>query len=122
VRDIKGVFRNYRTSELTEKATGLILRFLNENSPNSVVFLLDSQISKSGLLAGKLRENIREAGLNGDARTSKHVDYDLKNSKDIVASSDGAIIDASGKVVNFLHCMASRFAHLQAGIKKNEFS
>ncbi len=116
VRDSRGVFRNFKISETTEKAIELILQFLKEHNPGSVVFLFDSQISKSGLLAKKLREKIAEFGLNGDARTSKRVDYELKNSKYLVASSDGVIIDEAGKVVNLLHCVVARFKYLEEGI------
>jgi hypothetical protein len=118
MRDIKGISRNYKVSENTETAIGLILQFLKENNPSYVCFLLDSQISKSGLLAGTLRGKINDFGLRGDARTSKHVDYDLKSSKYIVASSDGVIIDEAENVVNFLSCIVSRFRHLEAGIIK----
>lgn len=113
IRDIKGISRNYKVSENTETAIDLILQFLKENNPSYVCFLLDSQISKSGLLAGTLRGKISELGLKGDARTSKHVDYDLKSSKYIVASSDGVIIDEAEKVVNFLSCIVFRFVHLE---------
>ncbi len=116
IRDIKGISRNYKVSESTKTAIKLILQFLKENNPFYVCFLLDSQISKSGLLAGTLRGRISELGLKGDARTSKHVDYDLKSSKYIVASSDGVIIDEAENVVNFLSCMVSRFRHLEAGV------
>lgn len=116
IRDIRGAFRNYRVSPDTETAIGLILGFLKEMRPENVVFLLDSQISKSGILAGRLREMILAAGLKGDARTSMHVDYDLKRSKDIVASGDGVIIDEAELVVNFLKCMVERFRHLENGI------
>lgn len=116
IRDIKGAFRNYKPSENTENAIELILQFLKEKNPAYVAFLLDSQISKSGLLARSLREKTGALGLNGDAKTSKHADYDLKNSNYIVASSDGVIIDAAHKAVNFLSCLVSRFPHLEAGV------
>jgi len=115
IRDIKGIFGNYETSESTETAIELILQFLKEKTPSYVCFLFDSQISKSGMLAGKLRKKLDELGLNGDARTSKHADYTLKSSKYIVASSDGVIIDEAERVVNFLHCLASRFGYLEEG-------
>jgi len=35
-----------------------------------------------------LREKLRVYGINGDAKTSRHVDFDLKASGDIVATSD----------------------------------
>ncbi len=116
IRDTRGVFRNFRAAKNTEKAIELICRFLKEKKPAEICFLLDSQISKSGALAEELREKIRHYRLKGDARTSKHVDYDLKNSTEIVATSDGVIIDAAENVVNFLTCMVSAFPHLGAGV------
>ncbi|MDP2766821.1 MAG: DUF434 domain-containing protein [Candidatus Methanoperedens sp.] len=123
IRDIKGAFRNYKPSENTENAIELILQFLKEKAPAYVSFLLDSQISKSGLLAKSLREKINETGLKGDAKTSRHADYDLKNSNYIIASSDGVIIDSAHRVVNFLSCLVSMFSHLETGVAKiSEFS
>jgi len=116
IRDIKGAFRNYKVSSNTENAIGLILGFLKEMKPVNVVFLLDSQISKSGMFAEMLRERLGDAGLKGDARTSKHVDHDLKRSGEIIASSDGVIIDEAERVVNFLRCMIERFRYLEEGV------
>ncbi len=108
IRDVKGAFRSYKVSSNTQEAAGIILDFLKEMKPENVVFLLDSQISKSGMFARMLREKLGEVGLKGDARTSKHVDYDLKRCGDIVASSDGVIIDEAGMVVNFLRCVVGK--------------
>jgi hypothetical protein len=116
IRDIKGGFRNYKISENTKTAIDLILQFLKENNNLYVCILLDSQISKSGLLARKLGEKLNEYGLKGDARTSKHVDYELKKSAYIVASSDGVIIDTAQRVVNFLYCLVLRFRYLKEGV------
>ncbi|MBE0522701.1 MAG: DUF434 domain-containing protein, partial [Candidatus Methanoperedenaceae archaeon] len=116
VRDTKGAFRSYETHENTGKAIELILGFLNEVKPSFTCFLLDSQISKSGLFARMLREKLDECGIEGDAKTSKHADYELKNSECIVASGDGVIIDSAGKVVNFLRCVVSGFKELEDGI------
>ena len=118
VRDIKGISRNFRISENTHKAIELILSFLKDKSPSQVHFLLDSQISKSGMFAKLLVEKINYYGLQGDAKTSRHVDHDLKCSHDIVASSDGVIIDGAEKVMNFLYCIISKYPHLEAGIGK----
>ncbi len=113
IRDIKGAFRSFKVSSKTKEAVGLILELLGEMKPETVVFLLDAQISKSGMLAKMLRKELGEAGLKGDARTSKHVDYDLKHCTDIVASSDGVIIDEADRVVNFLYCLTTRFKFLE---------
>lgn len=119
IRDIKGAFRSFRVSSNTEEAVGLVLEFLQEMKPDNVVFLLDVQISKSGMIAKMLREKLGEAGLKGDARTSKHVDYDLKRCGGIVASSDGVIIDEAEMVVNFLICLVGRINNLDRNLNKN---
>lgn len=116
VRDTKGAFRSYETHENTGKAIELILGFLKEEKPSFTCFLLDSQVSKSGLFAKMLRGKMDEYGIEGDVRTSKHVDYELKKSECIVVSGDGVIIDSAGKVVNFLRCVVSGFKELDSGI------
>lgn len=121
IRDIKGAFRKFKVSSKTEEAVGLILEFLKKMKPENIVFLLDAQISKSGMLARMLREKLGEVGLKGDARTSRHVDHDLKNCRDIVASGDGVIIDDAEKVVNFLRCMVERDRRLEEGINEKSF-
>lgn len=122
IRDVRGVFRNFKVSKNTEHAIELIFQFLKEKNPEDICFLLDSQISKSGVFARNLREKMSRCGLKGNAKTSKHVDYDLKNSRDIVASSDGVIIDTAEKVVNFLSCMVAKYPNIGAGVAKiNEF-
>lgn len=113
IRDVRGVFRNFRVSALTDKAIDMIMIFLKEKNPVYVCFLLDSQISKSGLFAGILRDKLAFYGIKGDAKTSRHVDFDLKVSGDIVATSDGVVIDEAEKVVNFLACLMSRSKDLE---------
>jgi len=119
IRDIKGAFRSYKVSSNTEGAVGYILEFLKEMKPENVVFLLDAQISKSGMFAEMLREKLGAAGLRGNARTSKHVDYDLKRCREIVATSDGVIIDEAERVVNFLRCLVGRINNLERNLIKN---
>ncbi|MDD5616566.1 MAG: DUF434 domain-containing protein [Candidatus Methanoperedens sp.] len=119
IRDVKGAFRNFKVSSNTEEAVRFIFVFLEEMKPENVVFLFDAQISRSGMLAGRLREKLAEAGLRGEARTSRHVDHDLKRCGEIVASSDGVIIDEVERVVNFLRCVVERFKNLERNLNKS---
>jgi len=100
IRDTRGVFRNYKCSDVTIRALDSILKQLSHCAPVKVEFLFDSQISKSGELAKWVGDRMGKAGLIGNARTSRHVDYDLKHCGKLVATSDGTIIDAVNKVVN----------------------
>ncbi|MDF1557618.1 MAG: DUF434 domain-containing protein [ANME-2 cluster archaeon] len=100
LRDTRGVFRNYRCSDVTIRALEYIFGQLAHCAPGMVKFLFDSQISKSGELAKWVDDRMEKAGLKGSARTSKHVDFELKHCGNIVATSDGTIIDAVNKVAN----------------------
>lgn len=100
IRDTRGVFRNYRCSDVTVRALDSILEQLMHCAPGMVEFLFDAQISKSGMLAKWVSDRMEKAGLTGNARTSRHVDFDLKNCGKIVGTADGNIIDAVNKVVN----------------------
>ncbi|KAF5420063.1 MAG: hypothetical protein C5S44_09440 [Candidatus Methanocomedens sp.] len=105
LRDIRGVFRNYRCSGLTERAMNEILVVLTDFAPFRVEFLFDSQISKSGEMARWVETKLKDVGLSGIARTSRHVDHDLKQSNGIIATADGSIIDEVPKAVNIQACV-----------------
>ncbi len=108
LRDIRGVFRNYRCSGLTERAMDEILGVLTGFAPFRVEFLFDSQISKSGEMARWVEKKLKDVGLIGVARTSRHVDHDLKQSNGIIATADGSIIDEVAKAVNIQACVLER--------------
>ncbi|MCL7413582.1 MAG: DUF434 domain-containing protein [ANME-2 cluster archaeon] len=100
IRDARGVFRNYRCSDVTVRALDSILGQLSHCEACRMEFLFDSQTSRSGDLVKWVGDRMGKAGLTGNARTSRHVDYDLKHCGMIVATSDGTIIDAVHNVVN----------------------
>lgn len=111
IRDIKGVFGKYKWTEVTDVALTEILTVLSENSPSLILFLFDSQVSKSGELARHVREMLTQFGLEGDVRTSRSVDHELKTCNAVVATSDGNIIDFIEKVIDIpQHIMKSRGA------------
>ncbi|MHC1575590.1 MAG: DUF434 domain-containing protein [Candidatus Methanogasteraceae archaeon] len=106
IRDIRGVFRNYRNPD--RGVCRQILEIISEHEPNSVIFLFDSQISKSGVLARHIREMLHEYSISGDARTSRHVDFDLKHCDSVVATGDGPVIDGVVSVVDIPDCVLTR--------------
>ncbi len=103
IRDIRGVFRNYKNPDRC--VCKQILEMLSEHEPGSVIFLFDAQISKSGVLARHIRGLLPEYSLSGDARTSRHVDFDLKHCGSIVATGDGHIIDEVESAVDIPGCI-----------------
>jgi len=95
LRDIRGIFRSYKPSEITDQALSEIIDLLALINPLRVEFLLDQQISMSGSLAAHIREMMALGGIPGTARTEMNVDHHLKVAKGVVATSDGNVIDAA---------------------------
>jgi len=110
VRDTKGLFRNYAASDTTYQSVDAMLALLAGCKARSADILLDSQMSKSGELARFIRSKLHEYSISGDARTSQHVDFDLKNAGAgvVVATADGVIIDAVRDVVDIAGCLMER--------------
>ncbi|WP_410806812.1 DUF434 domain-containing protein [Methanohalobium sp.] len=107
VRDTRGIFRKFRITGTTYRAIDEILTFLLKHEVKSVIILFDRQISKSGELAKFVNDRLNHFSIKGDARTSRHVDFDLKNndSEYIIATSDGAVIDSSEYIVDIPGCL-----------------
>ena len=91
VRDLRAIFGKYRVSLATPRALTELLRIIAGAKPNHVEFLFDKQVSRSGELAGMVRQRLERAKLEGDAQAVGGVDLKLR-SFDVVASSDRAII------------------------------
>jgi hypothetical protein len=109
IRDTQGIFRSYKTSDLTNVALDVIFKFLEEACPDRVEVLLDQQISMSGELAAMIRQLMAGHGVPGNARTVQDVDRQLKECRGIVATSDGNVIDAASLVVDIPAEIASRW-------------
>jgi len=106
LRDTRGVFRSYRSSGLTKTALCEVLDLLKDAA--RVEFLLDQQMSKSGELAGVVREMMAKLDIRGGAKTAKDVDRRLKACRSVVATADGTIIDAVSSVVDLPGEVAQR--------------
>ncbi|MBP1908874.1 DUF434 domain-containing protein [Methanolobus bombayensis] len=109
LRDTRGVFKNHTNGNNTFKAVEEMLDFIRNSNTESAEVLLDTQMKNSGELAAFIRKRMDELLITGDAKTSKHVDYDLKNcdSDYVVATADGVIIDAVENVVDIPGCIFS---------------
>ncbi|ADC69864.1 protein of unknown function DUF434 [Methanocaldococcus sp. FS406-22] len=89
-RDFENVYGKYKINEYTEKAISLLLEILKHYNVKAVIYL-DAQVSKSGILAKKIREKMKALGIEGEVFCVKNCDYELKN-KEVVATSDSVII------------------------------
>jgi hypothetical protein len=108
LRDTRGIFRRYRSSDHTNLALSEILSILKESGVGRAEVLLDQQISKSGELAAKIREMMVSFEVPGCAKTEKDVDKRLKLATSPVATGDGAIIDSVSEAVDLPSEVANR--------------
>lgn len=92
-RDISGLSKNFRPSVGTEKALASILGVLQRANPSRALFLLDAPLSRSGELAQRVRERMREASIPGDALALPVPERILIGFDGVVATSDTAILD-----------------------------
>ena len=98
VRDISGLSGNFRKTAISDKAIHLIFEILKRTEPLHVLFLFDAPISKSGLLACEVREQLQKGHLPGDAQAVKVPEKILLGFAGIVVTSDTVIIDQSREV------------------------
>ena len=92
LRDFSEIHGKYKLSEKTHESLKLLLKALRELKVASAKVLFESQISRSGEIAGYARRLLRETGLDGGAETAKNVDSQLQGSKHVVMTSDSAIL------------------------------
>jgi len=100
LRDTRGFFRSDNASRITVSAFSEILHLLAFAGPSRVEVLLDQQISRSGELAREVRGLMAEQDLPGGARCARDVDLQLKVCGNIIATSDGNVIDAASSVID----------------------
>jgi hypothetical protein len=121
LRDIRGVFKNHSNDDITFKAVEKMLGFILKADVKSTEILLDAQMKNSGELAAFIRKRMGDLSIPGDARTSRHVDFDLKScaSDYVVATADGVIIDSVENVVDIPGCIADSLKGQPAGNSSN---
>lgn len=107
LRDIQGVFNNHSNEKLTFQAVEEMLAFLLNAEIEKTDVLLDSQMKHSGELAAFIRKRMKELSIKGEAKTSRNVDYDLKNCQPshVIATADGIIIDSVKNVIDIPACI-----------------
>ena len=109
-RDFENVYGKYKINNYTDKAIGLLLEVLKRYKVKAIVYL-DAQVSKSGILAKRIRERMKELGIEGDVFCVKNCDYELKH-KEVVATSDSIIIK-SDNVKYVVDLIAEAIEHLK---------
>ena len=92
LRDFSEIHGKYKLTEKTHESLKLLLKALRELKVASAKILFESQISRSGEIAGYARRLLREMGLDGGAETAKNVDSQLQRSRHVIMTSDSAIL------------------------------
>jgi hypothetical protein len=111
LRDTSAVFSGYRFTERTKMAVKELIAQLSLHKPAFVLFIFDSQMSGSGNLASYVRRKLSEAGLSGDARTSRCADAEISEMDEITATSDGVIIGRVERVVDICSAIHKKRHH-----------
>lgn len=117
LRDTSAIFSKYRFNEDTKNAIEKILGILSHYRPKFVLFILDSQISRSGELASYIRDKLGEFCISGDARISRNADREIIKQNRIILTSDSIIIEKAknvadlGKLLLSENSVKSRYLH-----------
>jgi hypothetical protein len=115
VRDTGEVYGKPYDDPVLARGIELCISYLKEQKPSRVEFLFDSPVSYSAELAGNIREQLGNNGLEGDARIDKNPDAVLiRQDQGIVISSDSDILDNTGlPVVDLAHLVLKENFDLQ---------
>src|SRR5215212_7264907 len=99
-RDLSSVHGTYRSVAETERAICLVGELLTEASPSEITWLLDQPVSNSGRLAGRIRELAAEHHWPWSVEVVMNPDKVLRESNQIIVTSDSNILDAPVNWVN----------------------
>lgn len=99
-RDISSVHGTYKRVQHTEAGILLVGKILQKQKVKSVKWLLDKPVSNSGRLKSMLLEIAKDNDFNWDVELLFNPDKALAESKNIVVSSDGWILDRAEKWFN----------------------
>lgn len=99
-RDLSSVHGNYKIVNQTEMAIDLVVDFYNESKLQQLVWIFDKQVSNSGRIKAKIEAKASDHNLNWQVILEDNANQALVNSNQIVASSDGIVLD---KAINWFN-------------------
>lgn len=100
LRDTGEVYGKPQDDPVLERSLEMCLDYLVRNRPSRVEFLLDSPVSHSAELAGRIRQRLGEAGLEGDAQIDRNPDARLiRKGLGNIATSDSDVLDQTQQPV-----------------------
>ncbi len=98
VRDVARIFRKFRPTERTRQAWHLVSGVLSRFPPDFTFVFLDSTMSRSGELAGRINRWMEDEGLRGRCSTLRCQEKRIAALKGIKVSADSVIIDSADRV------------------------
>lgn len=107
LRDTAGASGNFRLTEVTMTAMGMLFNFLRVHRPSKVLFLFDAPMSRSGELAGRYRNELQSLGIRGDAKAVPVPEREIPYGECMVASSDQAVLNKSSKWLDLAYRVLS---------------
>jgi hypothetical protein len=113
IRDLAGQSARFRLTETSWAAMELVFRFLKVFMPARALFLFDSPISQSGLLANSYQQRMEVLGLPGTARAVPVPEREFDYEQAIVASSDQAVLEQASRWVDLAGLVLSFDGSLQ---------
>jgi hypothetical protein len=102
-RDIAGLHRRYRKVNETLPALGLVGEVTAAWGVSCCRWWLDKPISNSGRLKALILEAAANAGWNMTAELTFSPDHVLAHTDQVIATSDGIVLDRCGRWVNLAH-------------------
>lgn len=109
-RDISSVHSTYRRVEETLRALKMICVMLSRLRVGSVVFYLDQPVSNSGKLKQFIELFFEKNRLNWSVSLVDNPDEVLKNSDDVVISSDSNIINGCFRWFNLMRFIDEHYS------------
>ena len=115
IRDAGEVYGKPHDDPIFKRSIELCFSCLRKHKPARVELLLDSPVSHSAELAGRLRDLIHENGLEGDAQIDKNPDARLiRQEKGMIVTSDSDILDNTDlPVLDLAHLVLKENFELQ---------
>ncbi|WP_445710615.1 DUF434 domain-containing protein [Flavobacterium sp.] len=99
-RDLSSVHGNYKTVNQTDMAIDLIINFYNESKLQQLIWIFDKPVSNSGRIKAKIEAKASDHNLNWRVILEDNADQAIVNTNQIVASSDGIVLD---KAINWFN-------------------
>ncbi|HMB01320.1 MAG TPA: DUF434 domain-containing protein [Spirochaetota bacterium] len=108
LRDLAGIHGSYKKVRETAPALNMAADYLRRQQVKAVKWLFDQPVSNSGRLAEMTRNLPAGAGMIWEAETVNNPDKILQQSKDIIITSDSAILDKAGQWFNLAYYLAGQ--------------